>query len=321
MILTITSNSAVDRIVFIDEFTPGGYMRGDSVAYSIGGKGLCSAQVLASLGVPTLGITFAAGSAGHLLVDMLNALGPPHDVVWAGGETRTSEVIVERKCQRHSHIISGGVDISAGVRAEFLQRCRTHAQSAAYIIASGSLAYSLPETFYQELIALAHTARRPILVDISGPAAVHALRAQPTILKMNNDEFRLTFGGHGVGLSEIVDEARRIYAGAGIQAMVITCGREGILALTPAGVYIASAPQQAVVNAAGAGDAVSAALAWRLSAGEDWPTALRWGAAVGAATVLTERTAECRMTDVQRILRDVSVTRGGEDQRGNHERA
>ena len=49
-------------------------------------------------------------------------------------------------------------------------------------------------------------------------------------------------------------------------------------------------------------DAVSASLAWRLGAGEDWPTALRFAAAASAATVLTAATAESRLEDIQRLL-------------------
>ncbi|KPL82894.1 hypothetical protein SE15_12715, partial [Thermanaerothrix daxensis] len=54
-------------------------------------------------------------------------------------------------------------------------------------------------------------------------------------------------------------------------------------------------------------DATSAALAWRLSLGDPWPEALRWAAATGAATVLTEGTADCHFADVQNLYPLVQI--------------
>ena len=48
-------------------------------------------------------------------------------------------------------------------------------------------------------------------------------------------------------------------------------------------------------------------LAWRLSLGEGWEKALLWAGAVSAATVLTQRTGDVRMEDVERIKPDVTI--------------
>src|SRR5690606_20312733 len=95
-------------------------------------------------------------------------------------------------------------------------------------------------------------------------------------------------------LDAVEQEMRR----RGLANFVLTCGRDGILAFTPQARYQASAPQMEEVNGAGSGDAVSAALAYRLSLGDTWEQALRWAAAAGAAVTLTEGTAECRIDDV-----------------------
>jgi 6-phosphofructokinase 2 len=101
-------------------------------------------------------------------------------------------------------------------------------------------------------------------------------------------------------------EVRREYR---LPALVVTCGKQGILALTPEGDFLAAASEQAVVNAAGAGDAVSAGLAWRLSLGDGWEETLRWAAAAGAATVLTAGTADCELAQVERIYPQVKISR------------
>ncbi len=77
--------------------------------------------------------------------------------------------------------------------------------------------------------------------------------------------------------------------------------------MTMEGIFLVKAPEQKPVNAAGAGDSVSSTLAWRLSLGEDWKSALHWAGAVSAATVLTKRTGDVEMQDVDRIMPDVTV--------------
>jgi fructose-1-phosphate kinase PfkB-like protein len=92
-----------------------------------------------------------------------------------------------------------------------------------------------------------------------------------------------------------------------LPALVLTCGPDGILAVTKEGAWLAASPVQQEVNAAGAGDAVSGALPYRLSLGDPWPEALRWAAAISAAAVLTPGTADCRLEDVERILEETTV--------------
>lgn len=91
--------------------------------------------------------------------------------------------------------------------------------------------------------------------------------------------------------------------------LVITCGAKGMLALTPEGYYQAISPPQQAVNPAGAGDAASATLAWRRSQGDTDLEALRWAAAVSAATVLTACTGESRRSDIDSLLKDIEVQR------------
>jgi tagatose 6-phosphate kinase len=145
------------------------------------------------------------------------------------------------------------------------------------------------------------------IVDCVGAPLLAAASAQPTILKMNRAELAQSYGVTGETLSEVTRRVRALAGQKQLNNLVITCGADGILAVTRSGAFLATAPRQQEVNAAGAGDAVSGVLAWRLGQRESWPAALRQAAAVGAAVVLTERTAECRPEDVERLLAQVTV--------------
>ena len=129
---------------------------------------------------------------------------------------------------------------------------------------------------------------------------------KPDVLKMNWKEFEWTFDAHSNSIEELILHAEQVYAQFPMEALVITCGAQGILAFTQTGFFHALPPSMQVVNAAGAGDAGSAALVWRLCQGEAWSEALRWAAAVSAAVVLTEGTADLNYTDVLKILPNIT---------------
>ena len=307
MILTVTANSALDKVIYIEEFIPTTDMRSRQMVESVGGKGFDTSVVLASLGVPNLALGIVAGSSGKRLEQLLDGYGIPSDLVWVDGETRVANVFVETLHNRQSHVVTPGYVVAEAAAAEFTRRYYEHLQETDWVIASGSLPEGLPADYYGRLAQLARQAGVKFLVDCSGEPLRLAVQGQPTILKMNRSEFEQAFGIRGSTVKELAKLARAFRIEQGLPALVITCGMDGILAITGEGEFLAASPAQVEVNSAGAGDAVSAAIPWRLSLGESWSDALRWGAAVSAAVVLTPGTADCNPDDVARILPESQV--------------
>jgi 1-phosphofructokinase family hexose kinase len=244
---------------------------------------------------------------GEQLTRLLESYGIQHDLIWVEGETRIAHVIVETRHHRHSHIITGGLVTAPHHHQELLERTKFHLPAAKWLICAGSLPSDTPPDTLQHLIQAAKAKNVPSLIDSSGTALQLAAQARPTILKMNRAEMLSAFGSEGESLALLSESAQSLRVDRGLENLVITCGAEGILAITPSGVWHSRAPRQEAVNAAGAGDAVSAALAWRLTEGDDWPGALRWAAAVSAAVVRTPGTADCEMVDIQKILPQVTI--------------
>ncbi len=67
MILAINLNAALDRVFFIDHFTPDAHIRVAKTDLCIGGKGLDTALVLQTIGAETRAISFIAGKNGEIL--------------------------------------------------------------------------------------------------------------------------------------------------------------------------------------------------------------------------------------------------------------
>ena len=298
MILTVTTNSALDRVLFIERFTHGQPMRASKVVDCVGGKGFDVSVTLRGLGVETVGLGIVAGRRGMDLVNHMKGYGIQLDLVWGTGETRLAHVIVETERHDHSHIITPPPPVSANQREDILRLYRLRLATTTYVVIAGSLAPGLPEDFYKTLIGLAQEAGKPVLVDCHGELMRQALLAEPTIAKMNRTEFSQTMQVAVDSEETLLKEGRAFANRYPFINLVITDGKAGIWTFTPNGAFQAVAPIQEAVNAAGAGDAASAALAWRLSLGESWPEALRWAAAVSAASVLTEATAEVNQVDV-----------------------
>jgi fructose-1-phosphate kinase PfkB-like protein len=216
-------------------------------------------------------------------------------------------VIAEAIHQRHSHIIYGEYYVPPEALEGFFERYRQYVPQAKWVIGAGSLPQGVPMNFYRRIIQIAAEYDVPVLIDCPGQPALEAMSVPPKILKMNWDEFQRTFQVKAPTLEDLIQQAAKIYKLHSIPNFVITCGEHGILAFTEQGVYLVSAPRQKAINAAGAGDAVSAVLGWRLSLGEDWMSALKWAAATGAAVVLTEGTADCDPHDVERIYPQTTI--------------
>ena len=93
----------------------------------------------------------------------------------------------------------------------------------------------------------------------------------------------------------------------GIEVVVISRGKEGIIAATKDKIFKAASPPVKVRSAVGAGDCTVAGLALKLTYGEPLIEACRLGVAMGAATVLTPGTELCHRADVERLLPQVEV--------------
>lgn len=319
MILTVTANAALDRLLFIDEFHPATTMRTSRMVDYVGGKGFNSSVALSGLGAPSLALGFLAGENGRRLVTLLEGYGICNEVIWVEGETRIAHVVVETQPHRHSHIITQGYRVAPVDLQRFLDCFQSHLPAVNWLILAGTLAPGLPRDFYGSLVELASKAGVPALVDASGEPARQAALAHPAVLKMNDQEFAATFGKGGDADGWLIPRVLQVRQDLNLPALVITLGEKGLLAFKPHAAYRASCPPQPAFSAAGAGDAVSAALAWRLSqstridemigsqAEDPWLDALCWAVAAGTAGVLTEGTGELRIEDVHRFYKLAQV--------------
>ena len=136
------------------------------------------------------------------------------------------------------------------------------------LVGSGSLPEQAPADFYPALVALAHGAGVPAIIDTSGSGILAAARAGADLLKPNNHELM-----EAVGESNLVSAARKLMD-LGAKRVLVSVGEEGMLAFSAdaPGRYIqAKLPAPLSGNPTGAGDAAVSAAAVALANGVDGP--------------------------------------------------
>jgi 1-phosphofructokinase family hexose kinase len=309
MILTVTLNSGIDQVLLVDELALGLAVQANKTVTCVGGKGLDVSVALSGLGVQTKALAFMAGETGTQLREIIERYGIEQEIIWVEGETRICYVIAESAHQRVSHIKAGRLNVRAEHMHALLVSFRRSLAGASWAIMAGSLPDGVENNIYSELVGIAREVGVKSLVDCSGAAALASVQARPDILKMNRQEFNHTFQKNCQDMDEALHCASEIRIKHSLACLIVTCGSEGLTATTPQGSFHIRAPVQAAINAAGAGDAASAALTWRLSLGDGWETALQWAGAVSAAAVLTEATGEVDLREAEHIYPSVRVDR------------
>jgi 1-phosphofructokinase family hexose kinase len=313
MILTVTPNPTIDRVVFVRDFRLGTTVRGEREVVTPSGKGVGASLVIHELGGETVAAGLNAGHTGRLLTDLLDERRIPHDFVPADGETRTAVVLVDLAVEQQSTITAPTLSATSEHLSQLLALLDRYAGRAWGVICAGRLPPGLPPDSYARLVRHARQRGLVTLLDSSGEPLRCGVAGLPHILKVNRHELRSLdseMTGRQGGADDIAELAGRLAGRLGewaSDALIVTLGARGALAVTSEGCYHAQPPQVPVVNTAGAGDALSGGIVLARSQGADWPTALALGTAAAASVVMNEGTAICHREQVEELLPQVCV--------------
>jgi tagatose 6-phosphate kinase len=154
----------------------------------------------------------------------------------------------------------------------------------------------------------------PAVLDTSGDPLRDGVAAGPAIVKPNIDELAALAGtslrtADGAPDLSAVTSAAAGLRDAGARSVVVSLGRDGLLAVTDEGCWLAHPPAVVGGNATGAGDAATAGLARGLLLGQPWPERLAHAAALGAAAVAAPVAGEFSHADYENVVDLVTVDR------------
>ncbi|MFI8433646.1 1-phosphofructokinase family hexose kinase [Streptomyces sp. NPDC079020] len=315
MILTVTLNTALDVTYAVPALVPHTSHRVSEISERPGGKGLNVARVLAALGHETVVTGFAGGRTGAVLRELLAGTAPgtpatgsavpaPRDaLVTVAGNTRRTLAVVDRSTGDTTQLNEPGPQIGAGEWAAFVGTYRELLTGADAVALCGSLPPGVHVGAYAELIRLGHTAGVPVLLDTSGEPLRRGIAARPDLVKPNADELAQLTGAREP-LRAARDARRR-----GAHSVIASLGADGMLAVTPDGIWRASPPAAVQGNPTGAGDSAVAGLLSGVAEGLGWPDRLTRAVALSTATVLAPAAGEFDGPAYAELLPRVGIER------------
>ena len=307
MILTLTPNPTIDHVIFCRNFSLGTVVRAERETVTPSGKGVGASLVIRELGGETIALGLKAGRFGDLHAALLDEMGLQHDLLPARGETRTGVVLVDLAVDAQSSVSAPTLQAVPAHLSQLLDRRDEHAAGAWGLICAGRLPPGLPVASYARRLRRARQRGLVTLLDSSGKSLRLGLAGPPHILKVNQRELAGLQPGRAGDVDQLAATLAPRLGDWASEALLVTLGERGTIAVTAKGCYHALPPQVPLVNTSGAGDALAGGLMLARSQGAGWPAALALGTAAGASVVMNEGTAICQRKEVDRLLRQVRV--------------
>ena len=316
MIVTVTPNPSIDRTVTLTgPLTRGAVHRVSSVTSEPGGKGVNVARALTLAGLDAIAVLPAP--TNDPLISSLTASAVPFSCVPTAAPVRTNLAITEHDGTT-TKLNEPGAPLDSAALDAFTMAVIAAAESASWVVLSGSLPPGVPDHWYAHMAALLAPYPCRVAVDTSdGPLAalVDGLdRAAPDLIKPNAEELAGVLGYSPRALEAavaqgdpepVVDVARQL-VDRGVRAVLATLGAAGAVLVDQTGSWMAAPPPVVARSTVGAGDASLAGYLRADVGGAVPPERLQMAVAYGSAAAALPGSALPRPAQID--LNAVRVT-------------
>jgi len=305
LILTLTINPSVDRIVFVDRlvFEDRAYIL--SRSDSAGGRGINASRVLHSFGAKTLAIATSGGANGERLEKLLAKSSFPVKLVHIQQEIRTNFTITDKQGLTVK-LNEQGPPITTEELAKVEKAVESRLESATWLMLCGSIPPGVSQEFYAKLIGMARVRKVKTLLDADGDALLHGVEAGPTVVTPNQPEAERLLNRALITRAHFTEAATRIKA-MGAESVLLSLGSRGVVAVGQNQLLEAIPPRIDAVSPLGAGDALAAAYVWASTKKKDFPDCVRWGVAAGTASTRLAGMEFATLEQTKEIYKSVEV--------------
>ncbi|KQL45850.1 fructose-1-phosphate kinase [Brevibacillus choshinensis] len=303
MLVTVTLNAAIDKTYRLPKLIPGQLHRTQEQLSLPGGKGINVARVARTLGTDVIATGFVAGHNGRFIAEGCAKMGIAPAFVETEGESRCCLTFLDEESGEVTEVLEQGPVVSDRAFEQLKGKLRLLASQASYVSFSGSLPAGVPLDAYQILIELVRLAGALPVLDASGTALVHGLKAQPYLVKPNRDEAEALLG-YRLESETAIGQALRDIHSHGAQRVLLSMGEQG--AWFSAGeeqLHFPVVQVENAVNPVGCGDALLAGMIAGRLKGLEWSAAVQMGMASAAANLLAVGAGIVDPEFVERLLR------------------
>lgn len=301
MVVTVTMNPAIDKSAQIDHVIAERKLYCHSPRFEPGGGGINVSRAIRKLGGDSTTIYPAGGPSGVLLRQLLEEEGLDQQTVPVAGWTRENLVIFEETTGQQFRFGMPGSLMRENEWQQCLDAIAGLACNGGYIVASGSLPEGVPVDFYAQVARIGRMAGARVIVDATGEPLRMALDEGVFLIKPNQREFREFISREIRDETELREAALELVQIGKCEVVVVSLGAAGILMVSREVSERVQAPAVPISSKVGAGDSSVAGIVLSLSRGATLCDAIRFGAAAGAAAVMTPGSELCRREDAERL--------------------
>jgi ribokinase len=284
--LLVVGSANADMVIGVERRPAAGEtVLGSDLVVHPGGKGANQAVAAARLGARTAALLARVGDDAHgrLLLQSQREAGVDTVGVLVGGAPTGVALITVDPSGDNSIVVSPGANTRLTPEDVRAAASLLHASR----VVSAQLEIPL-ETVVEAVRNLPSGTRFVLNPSPPRPLPAEVLAACDPLI-VNEHEARVITGAALDGSPE--DWAAALLA-LGPRSVVVTLGSEGALVATAESMARVPSVKVDAVDTTGAGDAFTAALAWRLGTGSSLPDAAAYAARVGAAAVTRPGTQE-----------------------------
>ena len=305
-ILCLGATPAVQRVMIFRKLRLDAVNRAATTLDGAAGKSANVAKVLKALGEQPVATGFLGGDRGEFLQATLVERSIESDFVTVSTRTRQCLTVIDESAGTQTELVEESRPVEPADFIRLMAVIRRRVAECRAVVMSGTIVSGGPIGLYFDCTRLAENAGAFSVVDAQGTALIEALKAKPALIKPNRSELAATVGRE-LGDDADVMKAMRELGERGAQRVVVTAGKEPVLAFDGKDFWQIVTPQIRAVNPIGSGDAFAAGLVSHLLRGDDLGEACRWGAAAGAANALTLLPGELSLDDMKQLARRVEV--------------
>ena len=287
MIVTVTLNPAMDRLLFVDGFefniTNRIYRRENCV----GGKGTHVSANLACLNEKSIATGIAMGPTGREIIRSLEGLGVACDFVFSEqGDSRTNYILLDGKTS--TLICERGPEVRGDVLEAFAQHYDKLTDSAEYVIISGdasNFSFGAGFSLQDKMIDIAQSKGARVVLDSAGESLKAGVEKKPYLIKPNAEELAELTGMPADTEAQIILAIRSLES-FGIEIIAVSMGSRGSIVKYGGHYYRAGIAKVEAINTVGCGDAYLSGLVYAIQKGYPAERALALAAACGGAEAL-----------------------------------
>ncbi len=307
MVITVTINPAMDRVLTIDKFRQNVTNRIQKQFKCVGGKGTHVSINLSLMGIRSIAVGVVMGPTGEDILRELSAFDIDLRFIrLKKGSSRTNYVLVD--ADGNSSLISEKGELMEQDIIERLIRQYTDVISSGdTVVISGDASNQKDTALQDRLIDIALSNKARFCLDASGEHLAAGIRRGPFLIKPNLDELGFLYGKELFGQEDILAALRQVHE-AGAENIVASCGADGSFALLGEKLYRVRSATVEVKNTVGCGDALLSGIIAGFEMKLNDVDNLRRATAIAAATAMNESTVGFDPAVARELIADIEVT-------------